>query len=378
MEKIEAQTTAIQKTQAEPIALELSTQAIEIVKENIWLCEQLVTDVLEPGVDWGTIPNVSGVSLWDPGATKIMAAFNCYPMHNILSKTEGDDLISFTVECNLFSRQRQQIIGSGIGACSTKETKYKYRWLGREDALREGYTEVEIKAFKKKREQGREERYRVPNPEYGELVNTIVKMAAKRSEVDAAQSLPGVASALRKLFLGMDIPNWKAFESKLQVIGLNHERAKTMLGIKSFKTDWLDKSKTLDEAFQILKQKVQGGATNSPKKEEFKMQDEKSGDIFREQTQSPSVNTSAQTPAIDNELLTGWRIVKSTLERLNITDSQVRKWFKHHNIEMSLSDLEADSPPERIRNEILSKFQDVLDTYVQKKRNNKDTGAIEL
>ena len=42
--------------------------------------------------------------------------------------------------------------------------------------------------------------YRVENPEYGEQVNTIAQMAAKRAETDAAKTLPGVASALRRLF----------------------------------------------------------------------------------------------------------------------------------------------------------------------------------
>lgn len=45
-----------------------------------------------------------------------------------------------------------------------------------------------------------EVQYRVRNPEHDELLNTIVKIASKRAEVDAAESLPGVASVLREMF----------------------------------------------------------------------------------------------------------------------------------------------------------------------------------
>lgn len=194
------QRRALEVVEATPALVKLTPEAIEVVKENINLCENLVSQVLEKDIDWGPMPGVPTPFLWDPGASKIMAAFNCYPSRKILSKTEEDKLISFTIETNLVSRQTHQVIGSGLAACSSRETKYKYRWVVRDEALHQGISIEEVDKLKK-----RDSKYRIPNPEYGELVNNIARMAAKRSEVDAVESLPGVSSALRKLFKGIPV-----------------------------------------------------------------------------------------------------------------------------------------------------------------------------
>jgi hypothetical protein len=45
--------------------------------------------------------------------------------------------------------------------------------------------------FKKTNDYGTS--YRLPNPDVGDLENTILKMAMKRAEVDAVNHLPGVS-----------------------------------------------------------------------------------------------------------------------------------------------------------------------------------------
>ncbi|GAI06146.1 unnamed protein product, partial [marine sediment metagenome] len=142
----------------------------------------------------GIIPGVARDFLWDSGAQKIMAAFNCYPRYTMLKSEETPTGISITMECSLISRQNRSVVGTGVGACSTRETKYKYRWVVNPDDWG-----VPTKGLKR-RQDGK---YQVPNPELGDLVNTMVKMAAKRADIDAVQSLPGVAAALHKLFHGL-------------------------------------------------------------------------------------------------------------------------------------------------------------------------------
>lgn len=174
-----------------PLPLRLTPQAIALVKDNLKHCELLTHDVLEKDIDYGIIPGVARSFLWDSGASKIMAAFNCYPRYTMLKSVEEAGGISITMECSLFSRQSRQVVSTGVGACSTRETKYKYRWVLNPDdwgVPRKGL---------KQRPDGK---FQIPNPELGELVNTMVKMAAKRADIDAVQSLPGVAAALTKLF----------------------------------------------------------------------------------------------------------------------------------------------------------------------------------
>ncbi len=239
-----------------PAALELSEQAIATVKHNIQLCERLVKEVLEKDIDWGTIPGVSQPFLWDSGAAKIMSAFNCYADYKVIDATIRTPHIRYTITSQLINRSSQQIIATGIGAASTKEVKHRYRWV--EDPEKEGISRRGLK-------QRRDGKYRIPNPDTEDLLNTIAKMAAKRADVDAAQSLPGVAATLRKLFIsplsreqkasvaqerpgvGGVIPsplkdeehNWSWFWSKIKLLNITPQEAHDILAVNSIKDDWI-------------------------------------------------------------------------------------------------------------------------------------------
>ncbi len=258
-----------------PAALQLSEQAIATVKHNIQLCEQLVREVLEKDIDWGTIPGVPQPFLWDSGAAKIMAAFNCYTDYKVIDAAIQVPHIRYTVTSQLISRRTQQVIATGIGAASTKEVKHRYRWV--EDPEKEGISRKGLK-------QRKDGKYRIPNPDTEDLLNTIAKMAAKRADVDAAQSLPGVAATLRKLFIHPPLKkerelitqekpgegeakasllkgeehNWRWFWSKIKLLNVTPEEAHDILGVHSVKNDWIDiQHRTLDEAYEIIRTAVE-------------------------------------------------------------------------------------------------------------------------
>lgn len=257
---------AVSTVVAEPAPLKLSEAAIETIEHNIALAEKLIVEVLEPGVDYGTIPGVAGMSLWDPGSGKIFAAFNCYPAHQVIYHQEDDSLISWTIEARIIDRKNQDVVATGVGAASTKEPKYKYRWVPNPQHY--GFSPEEIKTFR-----FRDGKYRIPNPEYGELVNTLLQMAAKRAEGDAAKSLPGVGSALRKLFEGKvdrskqparKEPDWPGFWGKVGQRGLSEEQVHNLLGVTSV-NDWIAEGFSLDQAIatiddRLRKQRESAGA----------------------------------------------------------------------------------------------------------------------
>lgn len=238
--------------ESKPQLVKLTDVAIETITHNIKQAEKLVFNVLEKDIDYGRLPGTPQDSLWDPGASKIHNGFNSYPDYKVLHHVEEDNLISYTIQSLLISRETQMVVGTGIGACSTRETKYKYRWVP--DPQNYGYSDEEIKTLKLK-----DGKYRITNPEYGELVNTVAKMAAKRADVDAAQSLPGVGSALRKLFTGKEKkpqpPNWTSFWNQVSALGLSEDDVHQMLEVKSMK-DWLSKGKSLNDAIKVLSQKL--------------------------------------------------------------------------------------------------------------------------
>jgi hypothetical protein len=245
----------------------ISPETIEETLQSIALLQNMVKDILKQGIDYGRIPGTPQDSLWDPGASQIIGAFNCYcGERRILKLEDSDEKIVACVEVPIISRATQQVVGSGIGAASTLETKYKYRWVPKPKEW--GYDEVAIKTFKTKRgkdDEGDVILYRIPNPEHSELLNTIVKMASKRAEVDAAESLPGVASVLRQMFSGKSFrkgevsseeeytgPRWTRFWGETRRLGLTASEAHTMLGVTSMK-DWLASGRSLDEALDILR-----------------------------------------------------------------------------------------------------------------------------
>ena len=271
----------------------LTDRAIAAITYDLKMAEKLVTTVLEEGIDFGQIPGVPGKGLWDPGGSKIINAFECYPRHKILYHEETDAVITWAIEAEIIHRESQQIVGAGVGACSTREPKYKYIWVVKEEALRMGYTEPQIdeggpapavvlsliSSLKKRKGKRRNsegnwyevEEYHVENPEYGQQVNTILQMAAKRSETDAAKTLPAVASALRRLLsppekdykggkgkaaknekVNDDSPRWTTFWNAMKdILGEGYrEKAHEICGVKSM-DEWIKAGKQLDDAIRL-------------------------------------------------------------------------------------------------------------------------------
>jgi len=251
------------------VTVRINPQTIQQMKGEIRLLQGMVRDLLSRGVDYGRIPGTPADSLWEPGASQIIGAFNCYVgERRILKFEDTSERISTCVEVPIISRETGRMAATGIGAASTLETKYKYRWV---EKLGEwGYDQESAKGLRTKVDRGRT-LYRIPNPEHGELLNTIIKMASKRAEVDGAESLPGVASVLRQMFSGRSPGNrnqdeemeyqgpvWTRFWGEVRRLGLTDGEAHTKLGVTSMKS-WLSSGHSLDEALDILRGRQEQG-----------------------------------------------------------------------------------------------------------------------
>jgi hypothetical protein len=74
-----------------------------------------------------------------------------------------------------------------------------------------------------------------------------------------------------------------------------------------------------------------------------------------------------EIPQIDENLLKGWQIAKSSIHELEITDNQIRKWFAHYKLEVGLADFAKALPRQDITNDMISKLVAMLDAYKDKK-----------
>lgn len=137
-----------------------------VVREQVNQIQYLMKSVLKDGTHYGTIKGCGDKpTLLQPGAEKIAYMFKLVPTYKVEREHLGGGHREYTVECTLTSGGTGEVMGFGVGECSTMESKYRYRW--------DGY--------------GRDRR-RVENPDVADVWNTCLKMAKKRAFVDAVKS----------------------------------------------------------------------------------------------------------------------------------------------------------------------------------------------
>lgn len=261
-------------------AIMVTPEYVENTVRSLSLLRSLVNEILVEGRDYGSVPGLPEF-LWDPGASAIIASFNCHVgQRRILSFVNDGKRLSMVLEVPIIHNITQSEVGSGIGASTIAETKHKYRWERNPQDW--GYTEGQIGKLET-RERYDHTEYKILNPEPSDLLNTIIKMASKRAEVDAAEGLPGASSALKELLdpklkkgyrpsnankptsrSDDSSPRWKDFWSQAAVLlgALAKEKGTEvrvlvhqMLGVKSA-GDWLKTGKSLDDAIRVLAEKV--------------------------------------------------------------------------------------------------------------------------
>ena len=157
------QTQTTELAVAEPAAI----QAVADVREQVNQIQYLMQAVLKEGEHYGKIPGTgknAKPTLLQPGAEKIANMFGLVPTYDIRRTDYQGGHREIEVTCTLANKDGQPV-GTGVGTCSTLESKHRYRWTGYGDA-----------------------RHREENPDIADTWNTVLKMAKKRAFVDAVKS----------------------------------------------------------------------------------------------------------------------------------------------------------------------------------------------
>ena len=183
--------------------------------ESLKLIRTFMAEEMTEGLDYGFIPGTTkkdrnGVEtgkkvLMLPGAQKVGMFFNAWPDYTVKPVELGSGHVEYVVTTRLISRATGGILGAGIGSCSTMETKYRFRKAGRvcpecgADAIIKGRAEfgggwicygkkggcgakfVDGDPAISEADGGRAE-----NENIHDTRNTVLKMAKKRSLVDAS------------------------------------------------------------------------------------------------------------------------------------------------------------------------------------------------
>lgn len=167
-----------------------------------------VKGIMIEGQDYGKIPGTDKPTLLKPGAEKLVTFFGMSPVFvsERIVENFGDDgsepLFFYRYRCELY--RSGVLVGSGIGSCNSRESKYRYRNSERvcpqcgKPAIIKGKADYGggWLCFAKKGGCGakfndndpgivNQSVGKVPNPDVADLVNTIDKMAQKRALIAA-------------------------------------------------------------------------------------------------------------------------------------------------------------------------------------------------
>ena len=171
----------------------------------------LVHHALTDKVDFGKIPGTGDrKTLLKPGAEKIVKLLRLAATYEIMDKTMEWDrgLFQYEIRCVLVSMDTGAVVDQGVGECNSFESKYRYRQGRRtcpdckQEAIIKGKRDFGGGwiCFKKQGGCGRkwqdgdaiiesQDVGRVINEDPADQINTFLKIAKKRSLVDAALSV---------------------------------------------------------------------------------------------------------------------------------------------------------------------------------------------
>lgn len=148
---------------------------IEQVKGNLASLYKLMEEVLQPGIDFDRIPGTDKPTLLQPGAQILGQVFKLAARYH-MERGEKDldrepPFISYQVRAEIFNKESGAFLGEGVGSANSLENKHRWR--------------------KAKDENGNE--IRIENEDIMTLDNTLLKMAKKRSLVDATLNVTGAS-----------------------------------------------------------------------------------------------------------------------------------------------------------------------------------------
>lgn len=194
---------------------ELMDFSPDYIKHQLAKVVKLMDDVLQRGDDgngdYGIIPGTKKPTLFKPGAEKLCMMFRLAPRYKIEREYDGNHL-TVTSICELYHIPTDALMGSGIGLCSSKESKYAYRQqnkvcpkCNKEAVFKSKPPKGGWYCWSKKGGCGAQfgegdksiegqASGRIGNEDIADQHNTVVKMACKRAYLDATLKATAASS----------------------------------------------------------------------------------------------------------------------------------------------------------------------------------------
>lgn len=179
-----------QNSIAEPSfsAMEMKNRLDGMV-QKLDLMQEFFRKVMVKGQDYGAIPGTPKPTLLKPGAEKLNELYNYAP--TVKDITEEKEMTNgfyrARVEIAIIDRKTGTIVAEGVGEANSFEGRYRWRWVYEKD-LPPGINPDSCVYKEYKGQHGPYRKYRIENDDMFSMWNTVLKMAKKRSLVDATLS----------------------------------------------------------------------------------------------------------------------------------------------------------------------------------------------
>lgn len=139
-----------------------ANNAVNMAVEDKRQLADLMSRVLKKDEHYGIIPGTSKPTLYKAGAEIIARVFNIHAEMDVTERELEGGHREYRVKCRMFRNTDMMAVGEGLGMCTSRESKYRYR-------------------------KGAE------NPNIEDVYNTVLKIAKKRAYNDAVISSTGAS-----------------------------------------------------------------------------------------------------------------------------------------------------------------------------------------
>lgn len=197
--------TAPQQGAIAPANADFMTNLEELKRRADYVCE-LKQKIMVKDRHFGVIPGCGNKpTLLKNGAELLCMAFRLASDANVEIQDLGNGHREYTVTTRLTSMATGELVATGLGSCSTMESKYRYRNVADYEVTGEP---IPSDAKERKAEYRRQgfgmkkvdndwvwvrfkDSQKSENPDIADQYNTVLKMASKRSLIDATLKATG-------------------------------------------------------------------------------------------------------------------------------------------------------------------------------------------
>jgi len=162
--------------------------------------DEIYRELMTLDTDYGVIPGTKKPTLYKAGAELLRIWGGLIPRFSIENENDLErGFYDYSVNCELYVQRiidgaMQEIyVGEGVGSCSSRESRYRWRWVYENQLPPDIDKESLPKKKMSAKTGGGFTLYRVDNENIFDVGNTVLKIAKKRAFVDAILTVTGAS-----------------------------------------------------------------------------------------------------------------------------------------------------------------------------------------